>query len=119
MTRSIVQVPVTELKLDPDNPRLDEANQALTQADLMNIFYDNYVLDELAASYVANGFFPSEHLLALEDGTVLEGNRRLAALKFLMHDEDAEAADLPEYKTDEVFTESDKKGFRKCTCFIY
>lgn len=107
MAREIVKVPVENLRLDAENPRLDENLEAFSQADLMNVFYDNYVLNELAASYIANGFFPSEHLLALEDGTVLEGNRRLAALKFLLHDDDAREAGLPEYETDEEFTKAD------------
>lgn len=113
MPREIVQVPVSSLRLDPENPRLPEGADVSSQAALMNLFYDNYVLDELASSYVANGFFPSEHLLALRDGTVLEGNRRLAALKFLLYDDDAEEADLPEYQTDEEFSTESRKALEE------
>lgn len=115
MAKEIVQVPVSALKLDWENPRLAEGADVSSQSALMNLFYDNYVLEELAASYVANGFFPSEHLLVLKDenelgGVVLEGNRRLAALKFLLHDSDAAEAGLPEYQTDEEFTVADRKA---------
>lgn len=92
--------PFRELKLDQKNPRLPEVQQknAITQADLMKFFYMNYSLEELAQSYVANGFFPTEPLLILDDDTVIEGNRRLAALKYLFHDEDAQEAGLSEYQ---------------------
>lgn len=118
MTKEIVQVPVSSLKLDQENPRLAEGADVSSQAALMNLFYDNYVLEELASSYVANGFFPSEHLLVLKDengpgGIVLEGNRRLAALKFLLHDGDAAEAGLPEYQTDEEFTVADRKALEE------
>lgn len=115
MAKEIVRVPVSALKLDRENPRLAEGADVSSQAALMSLFYDNYVLEELASSYVANGFFPSEHLLVLKDengpgGIVLEGNRRLAALKFLLHDDDASEAGLPEYQTDEKFTAADRKA---------
>lgn len=118
MAKEIVRVPVSALKLDRENPRLAEGADVSSQAALMSLFYDNYVLEELASSYVANGFFPSEHLLVLKDengsgGIVLEGNRRLAALKFLLHDDDASEAGLPEYQTDEEFTAADRKALEE------
>lgn len=108
-SKDIEYIPVSDLKLDPDNPRLPEDADVSSQAALMMQFYRDYALDELAASYVANGFFPSEHLLILKDGTVLEGNRRLAALKFLLHDDDAAKAGLSEYSTDMPFSQQDKE----------
>lgn len=110
MEKEIIKIPIEELRLDPENPRLDENIAKSSQADLMNVFYNNYVLEELAESYVANGFFPSEHLLALKDGTVLEGNRRLAALKFLLHDKDAVEAGIPKYETSEDFSKADEEN---------
>lgn len=89
--------PVAELKLDMDNPRLPEDIDDRSQAGLLALFYTDYDLDELAASYVTNGFFESEGLIALKNGVVIEGNRRLAALKYLLHDKDAVAAQIPEY----------------------
>lgn len=97
---SVSMKPFDELRLDQKNPRLPEVQQrkAVTQADLMKFFYMNYSLEELAQSYVANGFFPTEPLLILNDNTVIEGNRRLAALKYLFHDEDSQEAGLSEYQ---------------------
>ncbi len=88
-------VPFSTLMLDNKNPRLPESAYGKSQSDLMAIFYRDYALDELAESYAANGFFPTEALLILPDGSVIEGNRRLAALKYLFHDQDAEKAGLP------------------------
>lgn len=118
MNQKIYYKPISELKLDPENPRLPEGADTSTQAAILKLFYEDYVLDELASSYVANGFFPTEQLIALEDGTVLEGNRRLAGLKFLLHDEDAIEADLPEYETDEGFSLKKREALRSVPVLI-
>lgn len=104
MTYEVDTRSVESLLLDSENPRLPEEYQGESQERLLSIFYRDYNLDELAASYIANGFFPSESLLILDDGTVLEGNRRLAALKYLLHDSTAQNANLPEYFADEMPT---------------
>lgn len=88
-------VPFSTLTLDSKNPRLPEDTHGKSQGELMAMFYRDYSLDELTDSYAANGFFPTEALLILPDGTVVEGNRRLAALKYLFNDNDARAAGLP------------------------
>lgn len=87
----------SELKLDNENPRLPDGFENASQSELLKLFYGQYCLEELAASYIENGFFPAEALIILADGTVIEGNRRLAALKFLFHDEDAVDAGIEEY----------------------
>lgn len=107
-----------ELKLDSQNPRLPDEYRNLNQKDLLRHFFSSYALEELASSYIANGFFPSEPLLILKDGTVLEGNRRLAALKFLFHDETAQEADIPEYSTDEDFSSAKKKALQTIPVII-
>lgn len=88
------------LLLDDQNPRLPEELRGKSQAELMRAFYQYYGLDELASSYVQNGFFDAEALIILDNGTVIEGNRRLAALKYLLHDKDAATAELPQYPLD-------------------
>lgn len=66
------------------NPRLPEEVQGGPQDALLTYLWENDVLDELIDSYLSNGYFESEPLIALpeENGrrTVVEGNRRLAAL---------------------------------------
>lgn len=91
---------VEDLHLDPNNPRLPEDYIGASQVDLLKLFYSDYDLDELASSYVENGFFEAEALI-VQNGVVVEGNRRLAALKYLLHDSDAVEAELPAFETDE------------------
>lgn len=94
-----------ELRLDSNNPRLPEEYIGKSQSELMHLFHKDYDLDELAASFLENGFFEAEALI-IQDGTVIEGNRRLAALKYLLHDVDAQDADLPKYQTEETVSSS-------------
>ena len=80
-----------ELYLDAKNPRLGryQANADLSQEEILDLMR-NWVLDELAVSYLESGFWTHEALLVVEeelDGksrlVVVEGNRRLAALIYL------------------------------------
>ena len=96
-----IQVPLDRLLLDPNNPRFleghvkeieekDFANSGVQQiaADRMG----NYSLDELEQSITTNGWQPVDmifvkRLSALPDHyVVLEGNRRLMALRHLKRD---------------------------------
>lgn len=99
------KVEVASLLLDPENPRLPEDLQGADQPAILAYLFEHDVLTELVDSYVTNGFFPNEQLLVLPpDGegkrVVVEGNRRLGALKYLLRDETAVAADLPVHVTD-------------------
>jgi hypothetical protein len=79
-------VEATRLDLDAQNPRLPEGLQGQDQSALLTYLADNTVLDELMQSFSDNGFFRHEPLIGVPDGdriVVLEGNRRLAALKIL------------------------------------
>lgn len=103
-------MPVVELLLDPLNPRLPEDIQGGTQSEILAYLFEHDVLTELAESYIANGFFPNEQLLVLPPGAdgrrvVVEGNRRLGALKYLLRDESAEEAGLPRHVTDPPVSE--------------
>lgn len=77
---------IEDLRLDPLNPRLPGENQGQAQDELLRIMARDYSLLELARSFTDNGYFVEEPLIVVpEDGTylVVEGNRRLAALKLL------------------------------------
>ncbi len=84
------------LDLDPQNPRLPEEIAGKPPSTLLRYFYDHMVLEELAQSFVDNGFFMHEPLIIMPTPkktsryTVLEGNRRLAALMILHGRSDAE-----------------------------
>jgi ParB-like nuclease domain len=83
----LVDRDVESLDLDPQNPRLPEELAGSPQRDLLRYLSENLVLDELAQSFVDNGFFMHEPLIIMPSKkgryTVLEGNRRLAALMIL------------------------------------
>jgi hypothetical protein len=75
------------LLFDPDNPRLKvDSTENPTQAELFQILWRDFAVDELVSSIAANGFFEYEPLFAYNDGgyVVIEGNRRLAAVKALI-----------------------------------
>ena len=82
------RIPVGNLLLDGDNPRLPERLHRGSQSELLDFLHEQGLLEELAQSYLDNGFFQHEPLIVLPTGeqekyTVVEGNRRLAALKVL------------------------------------
>lgn len=81
----------TELFLDPKNPRLgaEKIAKNLDPDALLNEMRD-WELEELAVSFLESGFWPQEALLVVKEKlygetrlVVAEGNRRLAALKYL------------------------------------
>jgi hypothetical protein len=103
--RNLGPVPVDSLLLDELNPRLPEHEQGGSQAEILAYLFEHDVLTELADSYLTNGFFPNEALLVLPpDGAgervVVEGNRRLGALKYLLRDDTAVEAQLPTHGVD-------------------
>lgn len=77
---------VTNLHLDSKNPRLGRETSARAPRDIIQYLFENDKALEEAKSIARHGFFPTEPLLAIwEDArvVVVEGNRRLAALKAL------------------------------------
>jgi hypothetical protein len=80
-----------ELSVDPTNPRLGRSNAGrnVTQARVLELMMD-WNLEELVVSFLESGFWPHEALLVVEEKlygkpalVVVEGNRRLAALRYL------------------------------------
>ena len=82
------KVAVERLRLDRKNPRLVGATAGKSDASIIAQLYRTAALDELLQSMAENGYLDIEPLVVLPpagDGklTVLEGNRRLAALRLL------------------------------------
>jgi len=82
-------VPVNDLSFDAQNPRLVEYLEGgqPSQDALLEVLWQNMAVDELAMSIAASGYFPQETLLAADENgrlVVIEGNRRLAAVKLLL-----------------------------------
>jgi ParB-like chromosome segregation protein Spo0J len=92
INNEILYAHVDELYLDQKNPRLGRAKTAanLTQPEILEVM-KGWTLDELAISFLESGFWVAEALMVVKetvDGeddkfVVVEGNRRLAALKYL------------------------------------
>src|SRR5215467_13626884 len=93
-------VPEDELLFDARNPRLAD-DEETTQEELLETLWRDFAVDEVALSIAANGYFQHEPIFATkEDGAlvVIEGNRRLAAVRLLRHPElrrQVSATDLP------------------------
>lgn len=83
----IVSRPAEDLQLDVVNPRLPEELQGRPASEVLIFMYEHQVLEELAQSFLDNGFFQHEPLIVVEEAgetIVVEGNRRLAALTILL-----------------------------------
>jgi hypothetical protein len=79
-------VKVAALQLDKKNPRLGRETLSHAPREVIQYLFDHDKAIELASSIATRGYFPNEPLLAIREGehfTVVEGNRRLAALKAL------------------------------------
>lgn len=81
-------IKLENLLLDFDNPRFQLGPDVKTQADVANSLVMSYDVFTLAESIAGNGFFANEPLVAIASETagfytVVEGNRRLSALKGL------------------------------------
>ncbi len=77
------------LKLDLFNPRLPKSKQGKTEKDVIEFMLLEYATLELMMAIGQNDFFAGEQLLVIEDDQdkgkyiVVEGNRRLTAVKLL------------------------------------
>lgn len=74
-----------KLVFDPENPRLAGQFKGKTQPEIQRaIMGDPHYASELVDSFIENGFIAYEPLVVRREGdhfTVVEGNRRLAAVK--------------------------------------
>ena len=88
---SVTTVPVDRLALDRSNPRLVNADGDATDVEIIARLYRAEDLGELLQSIAANGYLDIEPLIVLDDGdgrlVVLEGNRRLAAIRLFREPE--------------------------------
>ena len=85
----ITPIKTSDLAFDFKNPRLVEFDltENSTEAEIIAVLWEAMDVRELALSIAASGFFQHEPLIvASEEGLniVIEGNRRLAAVKILL-----------------------------------
>ena len=107
-TAEISPMKVSDLTFDLKNPRLPEFDltDKATETEVIKVLWEAMDVREVVMSIAASGFFPHEPLIvAHENGKniVIEGNRRLAAVKVLLNSTLAEElkADLPAITKDE------------------
>jgi hypothetical protein len=86
-----IDAPIANLHFDLENPRYGRrATEATTEEKALDMIANDFLVDDLLTSIATNGFFRGEPLLVQPDKkkqyTVLEGNRRLAALLILADD---------------------------------
>jgi hypothetical protein len=86
--RSAVRFPTRDLQFDTLNPRFTEDHSLgkASDADVIEFLLTTADLGELVHSIASNGYIDIEPLVVMEDRkkiVVLEGNRRLAAIKIL------------------------------------
>src|SRR5262245_33943737 len=108
-SHQIAAIPVEKLLLDYENPRLASGRDVTNQDDIVKLLWTEMSVDEVAFSIAANGFFEEENLFAIPQNPkekdekkkryiVVEGNRRLAAVRLLRDDalrQKVRATDLP------------------------
>lgn len=92
LSHTIDFVTLEELSLDPRNPRLGLArtDPLVTQERVLELMR-GWNLEELAVSFLESGFWPQEAVIVVKEElygepdtpVVVEGNRRIAALKYL------------------------------------
>jgi len=108
-----IDISIERLHLDTDNPRLPADIQGKGEAELLRTLYRGFNLDELIDSMFQNGYFEEEPLVVIPNKlskkllssktsnkgfeefindekitfTVVEGNRRLAAVKIITNPE--------------------------------
>ena len=92
---------VTNLRLDPRNARIHGIQENVSQRDLLKAMVEDFKVFELARMIVKYGYQPIEPLIGVEEKGhvyILEGNRRLSALKLLLSPDASPAAFVSRFR---------------------
>ncbi len=123
----IVTIPVDQLRLDEENPRLISIANEDGQEGIVKAMWREMAVSEVALSIAANGFFREEPLFVIPQNPkekdpkkktyiVVEGNRRLTAVLLLTNNalrDKVKATDLP------TLTAAQKKHLEELPVSIY
>ncbi len=112
-------IPLAELKLDPENPRLPKSVQGKSEQEILEYMLLDASLIELMLAIGTNGFFSGEQLLVVKDGDgkykVVEGNRRLSAVKLLSR---PDLANVQKIKIEKVLEETSERP-QEIPCLVF
>ena len=84
----ITRFRVSDLAFDVKNPRLAAFDLGNDESELIKVLWEEMDVQELVLSIAASGYFPHEPVIVAQESgrnVVIEGNRRLAAVKLLLH----------------------------------
>lgn len=119
---NIQSIPPKELELDYANPRISEfgITETTSQEEITQILWDEMGVNELIHSIVANNFWDYEPLVVIKNDrgkyTVIEGNRRLAAVMIIKNHKLIDS-DLPDEITDNIDKEV-KDSIETLPCLV-
>jgi hypothetical protein len=89
MNQTIIQVAPDQLFFDLQNPRIAEFNLGIySEEEIIGILWNVMGVEEIVLSIKASGFFEHEPLICVRESDkliVIEGNRRLAAIKCIVN----------------------------------
>ncbi len=108
-TDEISKIDIELLHLDPYNPRLPERLHGADENQILTYLATTTAIEDLVSAIAENGFFPGEPLVAFsENGKifVIEGNRRLTAVKLLQN---PNLLDSPSKRLIEIVEEAKNK----------
>ena len=114
-----LDISLSDLKTDSFNPRMPKSFHGKSDEDIINYLLLESSLVELMQAIGENGFFPGEQLLVVQDEdekyTVIEGNRRLTAVRLL---NDPTLAKVQTKKVNKVYNETQHKP-KSIPCLVF
>lgn len=90
-----IQLSVLPLKLDKENPRIPDYVPKKYTKDILDYLFENEKIEKLAQKIVDKGFISHDPIYVIKENdsyVVVEGNRRISALKCLLAPEQAPTA---------------------------
>lgn len=118
---TLKEIHFDNLKLDSQNPRLPKSYRNKTEEEIIEFMLLDAATLELMQAIGKNGYFEGEQLLVVEDENdkgnyiVVEGNRRLTAVKLLSN---PDLATVQKSKVQKVFEET-KSRPTHIPCLIF
>lgn len=91
------------LLFDTKNPRMAQYDKTSDENKILNDLWDNMAVNEIVMSILANGFFQNEPMYAIKSPfqedkyIVIEGNRRLAAVRAILSPELIKSKGMQKY----------------------